>query len=53
MELARIADMLLGFGWGAMVFWALPTIIKERRKNKRRRERWWTKTDIKGESRWH
>ena len=38
--LPRIADMLLGFGWGAIVFWILPKLIKDIKSMKGDSSRW-------------
>jgi len=48
-HLPRIADMFIGFGWGFIVFYAIPQLIRQHREN-RKVNRWWTKLDVKGES---
>ena len=48
-NLPRIADMLLGFGRGAIVFWIVPSMIRQHREG-RKVNKWWTKLDVKGES---
>ena len=48
-HLPRIADMFIGFGWGAIVFWIVPSMIRQHKED-RKVNRWWTKLDVKGES---
>lgn len=51
-HLTRIADILLGIGLGAIIFWIAPAMIRQHKKNKKV-DKWWTKFDVKGESsRW-
>ena len=53
-KLPQIGHTLFGFIWGAIVFWVVPSMIKEHKEN-RNVNRWWTKWDVKekGEStRW-